>query len=319
MILFMLSLLIAYVVAQSPTFDPTGLPSGQPSGSPSGQPSSSPSGQPSSSPTGQPSRQPSSQPSGQPSRQPSSHPSGQPTSSPTRQPSTQPTSSPSSQPSSSPTSTPTYHKESWGQVTWDKKRHRTGGLCENHCSNHGTCEYNNNCKCFTGLDGEPEWTGPDCSLRMCPRDFAWVGDVINANDLSPWAECSNKGACDRTTGACACFPGYEGVACQRTVCPSNCNDRGTCWPEKHLAAKVGRVYTAPWDAMKHVGCLCDSGYRGPDCSQQECPSGTDVLDGYGNEAGRDCSGRGLCNYNDGTCSCFSGFFGTRCQYQTTVF
>jgi hypothetical protein len=241
------------------------------------------------------------------------------TSAPSGQPSGQPSSSPSSQPSGSPTSAPTYHKESWGQVTWDKKRHRTGGLCENHCSNHGTCEFNNNCNCFTGLDGEPEWTGPDCSLRMCPRDFAWVGDVINANDLSPWSECSNKGSCDRTTGTCACFPGYEGVACQRTVCPNNCNDRGTCWPEKHLAAKVGRVYTAPWDAMKHVGCLCDAGYRGPDCSLQECPTGTDVLDGYGNEAGRDCSGRGLCNYNDGTCSCFSGFFGTRCQYQTTLF
>ena len=244
------------------------------------------------------------------------------TSRPTSQPSTQPTSQPSNpsgQPSGSPTSAPTYHKESWGQVSWEKKRHRSGGLCENHCSNHGTCETNNNCKCFNGLDGEAEWTGPDCSQRTCPKDFAWVGDVINANNLSPWAECSNKGTCDRKTGACACFAGYEGVACQRTVCPNNCNDRGTCWPEKHLASKVGRIYTAPWDAMKHVGCLCDPGYRGPACDLQECPSGADPLDGYGNEAGRDCSGRGLCNYSDGTCSCFSGFFGTRCQYQTTVF
>jgi hypothetical protein len=226
---------------------------------------------------------------------------------------------PSGQPSQNPTSSPTYHKESWGQMTWDKKRHRAGGLCENHCSNHGTCEANNNCKCFTGLDGEPEWTGPDCSLRTCPKDFAWVGDVVNANNLSPWAECSNKGVCDRKTGLCGCFSGYEGVACQRTVCPNNCNDRGTCWPEKHLASKVGRVYSAPWDAMKHVGCLCDPGYRGPACDMQECPTGSDVLDGYGNEAGRDCSGRGLCNYAEGTCSCFSGFFGTKCQYQTTIF
>ena len=66
-------------------------------------------------------------------------------------------------------------------------------------------------------------------------------------------------------------------------------------------------------------CLCDAGYRGPSCEFQECPSGTDPLDGYGNEAGRDCSGRGLCNFNEGTCPCFSGFFGTRCQYQTTIF
>ena len=111
-------------------------------------------------------------PTSQPSSLPSSQPSSKPSSKPSAQPSTQPSRSPSSQPSSSPTSAPTYHVESWGQVTWDKKRHRQGGLCENHCSHHGTCESNNNCKCFNGLDGEPEWTGPDCSLRTCPKDFA---------------------------------------------------------------------------------------------------------------------------------------------------
>lgn len=218
-----------------------------------------------------------------------------------------------------PTSAPTFSNEGWGQITWDKRRHRNGGLCENHCSNHGTCEKNSNCKCFTGLDGEAEWTGPDCSLRTCPRDFAWVGDVINSNNLHPWVECSNKGSCDRKSGTCKCFAGYDGVACQRSTCPDNCNDRGTCWPEKHLATKAGRTYNTPWDNMKHVGCFCDAGYRGPACELQECPSGTDPLDGYGNEAGRDCSGRGLCDYEDGTCTCFSGFYGTHCQYQTTVF
>ena len=127
-----------------------------------------------------------------------------------------------------PTSAPTYNAETvWDQTIWDKKRHRSAGLCENHCSGHGTCELNNNCKCFQGLDGEDEWTGPDCSQRTCPRDFAWVGEVVNANDVHPWTECSNKGTCDRKTGTCSCFPGYDGVACQRTTCPNNCNDRGT--------------------------------------------------------------------------------------------
>lgn len=218
-----------------------------------------------------------------------------------------------------PTSTPTYTTESWGSITWDRKRFRAGGLCENQCSGHGTCEANVNCNCYTGLDGNPEWTGPDCSLRACPMDVAWVGGVENKNDLHPYAECSNKGICDRKTGTCECFPGYEGVACQRTVCPNNCNDRGTCWPEKHLAAKAGRTYTAPWDALKHVGCYCDIGFRGPACELQECPSGTDPLDGFGSEAGRDCSGRGICDYTSGTCTCFAGFYGTRCQLQTTVF
>lgn len=206
-----------------------------------------------------------------------------------------------------PSSQPSYNAESWGEVIDDgKRRRRMGGLCENHCSHHGTCEFNNNCNCFLGLDGEPAWTGPDCSLRTCPKDFAWVGEVVNANgipkpyfftqtrsttklkrqmsttDLHPWAECSNKGLCDRSTGLCSCFTGYEGIACQRTTCPDDCNGRGTCWPERILAMKAGREYSLPWDAMKQVGCYCDAGYRGPACELQECPSGSDPLDGWVN-------------------------------------
>jgi len=248
---------------------------------------------------------------------------GNPTALPTANPSANPTPNPSPKPThlptSFPTSQPSHFAANWGETVFDRRRHRKGGLCENSCSNHGTCEFNLNCNCFTGLDGEPEWTGPDCSLRTCPKGFSWVGEVINANNLHPWVECSDKGICDRKLGACTCFPGYDGVACQRTLCPNDCNQRGTCWPEKYLAAKAGRVYSKPWDSVKHVGCVCDAGYRGPACEFQECPSGSDPLDGYGNEAGRDCSGRGICDYTAGVCGCFSGFYGTHCQYQTTLF
>ena len=208
-----------------------------------------------------------------------------------------------------------------GAVIFDKiKRHRRGGHCENHCSNHGTCEKNLNCNCFNGPDGAPEWTGPDCSLRTCPTDIAWVSSVAkNHDDVHPIAECSNQGLCDRKSGTCACFPGYEGTACQRTTCPNDCNSRGVCLPLKIIASNAGHVYETAWDANKQVGCVCDPGYRGPSCEFQECPSGPDPLDGFGAEAGRDCSGRGLCDYASGSCQCFSGFYGPRCQIQTTLF
>jgi hypothetical protein len=41
--------------------------------------------------------------------------------------------------------------------------------CEKGCSGHGICGDYDLCKCFHGKNGEPVWTGPDCSLRTCPK------------------------------------------------------------------------------------------------------------------------------------------------------
>ena len=66
-----------------------------------------------------------------------------------------------------PTSAPTFVREEWtqiGEITWSgKRRTRKGGLCENLCSGHGICEVNQNCVCYVGSHGEPEWTGPGYS------------------------------------------------------------------------------------------------------------------------------------------------------------
>ena len=169
------------------------------------------------------------------------------------------------------------------------------------------------CSCYRSITGDPEYHGPDCSQRACPRAPAWLGEAADGDGLHPLAECANKGICDRKRGLCQCFPGYDGIACQRAACPQDCNDRGVCYPQRLLAAKAGVNYTEPWDATKSVGCLCDSGFRGPSCADTECPSGPDPLAGFGNEAGRDCSGRGLCDYGSGLCRCFEGFIGERCE------
>mmetsp|Transcript_14364 Transcript_14364/g.31477 ORF Transcript_14364/g.31477 Transcript_14364/m.31477 type:complete len:110 (-) Transcript_14364:173-502(-) len=109
------------------------------------------------------------------------------------------------------------------------------------------------------------------------------------------------------------------MACQRNRCFNDCNGRGLCLPQRVLAERAGYNYTVPWDSMKVWGCLCDKGFRGPDCSQQECASRGDPLGGYGNEAGRDCSGRGHCDFESGQCSCFQGFHGEACNKQSITF
>jgi len=168
-------------------------------------------------------------------------------------------------------------------------------------------------------DSDAAWTGADCSQRTCPMREAWVS-VATVNDGGhERAECSNKGSCDRKTGLCKCYANYEGDACERTVCPNDCSNRGICVTAKQLAAEAGKKYVTPWDSLKQQGCICDIGFRGPDCSLRECPSDADVMGGDGREQGRDCSGRGVCDYNTGVCTCFSGYYGAKCQQQTVLY
>jgi hypothetical protein len=190
--------------------------------------------------------------------------------------------------------------------------------CPNGCSGHGTCDSNDVCTCFYKNDGLPAWTYGDCSARTCPMGTAWLGYANTTNDVHPLMECSNKGKCDRATGECVCSLDTEGIACERQTCPNDCSGAGICFSQMKLANEAGRTYTTGWDADKSRGCVCDAGRRGADCSLIECPSGADPMNGYGNTAGRDCSGRGLCDYSTGQCTCVQGFYGDKCQSQTAL-
>jgi hypothetical protein len=104
------------------------------------------------------------------------------------------------------------------------------------------------------------------------------------------------------------------------VCPNQCSNHGNCQTEARFAQAglaSNAVYSG-YEAQQQYGCKCDNGYRGADCSQVECPSGPDVMGGDGGSQGMDCSGRGLCNYAIGVCNCFRGFYGSRCETQSTL-
>jgi len=193
--------------------------------------------------------------------------------------------------------------------------------CPNACSGHGTCTLHDQCVCCRN------WNGADCSERVCPFGYAHVdspkGDLDgSAGDLSGpttpiiagstvypfgtteqypdaqdneghfYAECSNKGMCDRSSGLCECFEGYEGSSCQRSSCPNDCSGHGTCETIKELAEDkqagdlvngLGDLSGAHnlkyelWDKTMTMGCKCDGGYYGPDCSIKRCPYGVDPL------------------------------------------
>ena len=119
------------------------------------------------------------------------------------------------------------------------------------------------------------------------------------------------------------------------MCPNSCSGHGICqsaYQFRKDAEALGIVsngntygtianyYTDANDAQRQMGCKCDNGYRGPDCSLIECPAGDDPLSTLAteqpNQIARDCSGRGVCDYSSGQCKCFKGYFGERCESQT---
>jgi len=106
-------------------------------------------------------------------------------------------------------------------------------------------------------------------------------NAVQANSAHEYRECSNKGICDRGTGDCKCFEGYHGSACQRAYCPVTggltCSGHGTCETIKEIAAQdTNNIYNL-WDEYSTMGCNCDKGYSGPDCSDRVCKFGVDPL------------------------------------------
>lgn len=154
------------------------------------------------------------------------------------------------------------------------------GCCPNRCNGRGICTSLGNgciCDCFTGF------TGGDCSMIECPVGRAWSDIVSSIDSAHQLAECSNRGVCDHTTGRCTCDIGFTGSSCNRKVCPNSCSGHGECRSMRYHATMrdlgIGAAvsYTTNWDSDMMHGCVCNSGYTGPDCSLRECPKGDDPL------------------------------------------
>jgi len=148
------------------------------------------------------------------------------------------------------------------------------------------------CSCYDNWGVGLSHDSGDCSDRICPFEMAWVDTPNKKGAFHKYAECANRGICNRETGECTCFEGYEGKACQRTSCPNDCSGHGTCEyiEDMHYAATWNdytnqffiedpKVFSyTDWDNRKIRGCVCDATYGDVDCSKRMCPYGNDVLD-----------------------------------------
>jgi len=88
------------------------------------------------------------------------------------------------------------------------------------------------------------------------------------------SECSGRGVCQRESGQCACFDGYEGSACERATCPNSCSGHGRCRLMSELP-KVQQAGYSSWELKRLSKCICDGGYTGGDCSLRVCAFGDD--------------------------------------------
>lgn len=163
--------------------------------------------------------------------------------------------------------------------------------CDNQCSGHGTCQTDDVCSCYDNWGVGLSMDSGDCSDRICPYELAWVDTPNVDGSFHKYLECAGRGICDRSSGNCECFDGYEGKGCQRTTCPNDCSGHGTCeyiedmgyravWNDyqtEDLRSDSKTFTYNGWDNRKIRGCVCDAQYADVDCSKRMCPYGTDVM------------------------------------------
>merc|ERR1719181_2032671 len=120
--------------------------------------------------------------------------------------------------------------------------------CPNSCNRNGICGKDDKCSCYAGFQGA------DCSGRLCPFTLAWADTADGTNQAHYYAECGNKGMCDRKTGECKCFDGYEGKGCRRSTCPDSCSGHGTCEYIEELATDYQDRRYGPGNRFQDLSC-----------------------------------------------------------------
>ncbi len=217
---------------------------------------------------------------------------------------------------------------------------KTWSLCPNWCSQHGICSGTTEdatCTCEYG------YVGDGCEVRLCPWGYdslsegqnsrvirvtttAVAGELEGLWALSFQGETveidanANKVDGKMCSAAVSELPNIESATCIRGDIDSHLGTTYTItiqeWP---LHPKINNIYThdgnPPVEAFSCSMSQVHGAAYNPSCEID------DVVGGAGEEKDNvrhyvECSRRGTCNREIGTCECFLGFKGLACEDMT---
>lgn len=171
--------------------------------------------------------------------------------------------------------------------------------CDDNCNDRGYC--------YIGLTSvrcicHPDWMGASCDVRRpvsanALQSLAFseaqrlaggknknkppsaTSSTSSSTSTVANTKASTKAAAPKTN---TLLTGFNKASDQEPpadiVCPKPCANEGVC---------------------KNKKCYCKDGYGGADCALVLCPN--------------DCSGRGECDFNTGTCLCSPPYIGRSCE------
>ncbi len=148
-----------------------------------------------------------------------------------------------------------------------------------------------------------------------------TGNDASVTGTREFAECSNRGTCDRATGICTCHDdfasgnradppvaGYDGACSFLTTGTESCTQSGYIASFTPGFSCMGHGTCATQGSSKFYCSACDVGYTG-DCSLKTCPTArawwSEASSASNAHSEVECGGVGICDRSTGTCSCLT--------------